>query len=132
MRLARKFGLRFRSLFRRSRVEEDLEDELQYHIQRQIAEYIAAGLSPKDARIAAVRSMEGFEQIKDECRDSRGTRGIENMLQDLRFAFRALRRTPVFACLAIATLAVCIGANTAIFTIVNTILFRPLDFPKQE
>src|SRR2546425_13009900 len=109
MRLARRFGLKFRSLFRRSRVEKDLEDELQYHIQCQIAEYIAAGLSPKKARIAAVRSMGGFEQIKNECRGSRGTRGIENKLQNLRFAFRTLPRTPGFACFAIATLAVWIG-----------------------
>ena len=132
MRLATKFSLRFRSVFQRSRVEEDLDDELQYHVQSQIAEQIAAGLSPEDARIAALRAMAGLELVKDKCRDTRGTRGMENMLQDFRFAFRTMRRTPGFTCLAVAALGLCIGTNTAIFTIVNTVLFRPLDFPQQE
>ena len=132
MRLATRFSLRFRSFFQRSRVEEDLDDELQFHVQSQIAEHIAAGLSPEDARIAALRAIAGLELVKDKCRDTRGTRGMENMLQDFRFAFRTMRRTPGFTCLAIAALGLCIGANTAIFTIVNTVLFRPLDFPQQE
>lgn len=106
MRLATKFSLRFRSFFQRSRVEADLNDELQYHIQCQIAEYIAAGLSPKNARIAALRAMAGLELVKDKCRDTRGTKGMENMLQDFRFAFRTMRRTPGFTCLAIAALGV--------------------------
>src|SRR5439155_5760289 len=90
------------------------------------------GLSAEDARIAARRAMAGLELVKDKCRDIRGTTGMDNMLQDFRFAFRTLRRTPAFTCLAVAALGLCIGANTAIFTIVNTVLFRPLDFPQQE
>ena len=86
MRLATKLRLRFRSFFQRSRVEEDLNDEIQHHIQCQIAEHIEAGLSPEDARIAARRAVGGLELLKDKCRDTRGTTGMENMLQDFRFA----------------------------------------------
>src|SRR5437016_5079390 len=88
--------LRLRSLFRRDAVEGELDEEMQYHIQRQIEENIARGMRPSDARYAALRTMGGLEQRKEEIRDVRGWRFIEDLLQDLRYSFRTLRHDPGF------------------------------------
>ncbi|MGA8596300.1 MAG: ABC transporter permease [Bryobacteraceae bacterium] len=132
MRWDRKLRLRFRSLFDRSRVEDDLDDELQDYLEREIERAIAAGSSPEEARRAAMRSLEGADRLKEACRDARGIRWIEDALKDLRFALRMLRGAPAFAVTVIAALALCIGANAAIFSVVDTVLFRPLPFPHQD
>src|ERR1700704_2092867 len=112
MRFIRKLRLLFRSLFLRSRVENDLTDELRDYIEREVEREIAAGASPEEARRSVKRAMQGGEQrLKEECRDARGTRWIEDGVKDLRFALRTLRRTPAFTVAVVAALAVCIGAN---------------------
>jgi predicted permease len=132
MRWFRKWRLRFRSLFDRSRVESDLEDELRDYVEREVDREIAAGASPQEARRLAFRSLNGAERVKEECRDARGVRWLEETIGDSRFAVRTLRKAPVFSLTVIAALALCIGFNTAIFSVVDTVLFRPLPFPDQD
>src|SRR6185437_10328879 len=132
MRRFRKWRLRFQSLFHRSRVESDLEDELRDYLDREMEREVAAGSSPEEARRRALSSLNGTERLKEECRDARGMRWLEDTLSDVRFAVRTLRKAPVFSVTVIAALAFCIGVNTAIFSVVDTVLFRPLPFPDQE
>jgi len=132
MRLLRKLRLRFRSIFLRSRAEADLSDELGDHLEREIEQAISDGASPADARRLALARLEGTERLKEECRDARGTRLLEDCALDFRFAVRTLRHSPAFAVTVISALALCIGANTAIFSVVDTALFRPLPFPEQD
>lgn len=126
------FRLRLRSLFVRSSVERDLDDELRFHLEKTIEQNIAAGMTPEDARFAARREFGNPELQKDECRDSRGTKVIEDLFEDLRYAARGLRRNPLLALAATATLALCIGANTTVFSLVNSILIRPLPYPGSD
>ncbi len=124
--------LRLRSLFRRHRVEADLEDEIRDHLERQIALEMSRGLSREDARYAALRAFGGVDQRKEECRDARRVNYIEHFLQDVRLAFRALARNPGFAAAAILTLTLGIGANVAVFTVVNGVLLRAMPFPDPD
>ncbi|MEP7384791.1 MAG: ABC transporter permease, partial [Gemmatimonadota bacterium] len=119
-------ALRLRSLFHRHDVERELDEELQYHIEAQTAEYIRSGMSPAAARTAALRALGGIEYQKEQARDTRGTRPLEEMWSDLIVAVRRLRRAPGFALAVILTLALGIGANTAMFTMLRGTLLRPL------
>src|SRR3954469_8775699 len=103
MRWMRQQRLRFQSLFHRSCLEEELEDELRDYIERETDRATATGWSPEEARTAAMRSLEGIQRLKEECRDARKTRWIEDGLRDLRFALRMMRRTPIFTFTVIAT-----------------------------
>src|SRR6266852_3258427 len=125
MRWYYKLPLRLRSIFHKNRADLDLSEELQFHLQNQIDEYVAQGMNPKEARHAALRSLGGIEQAKEECRDARKVNLIENFLQDVRFGLRMLRRSPGFSLLAILCLTLGIGANAAVFSWVEGILFRP-------
>ncbi len=125
MRWYYKLPLRLRSIFHKNRAELDLSEELQFHLQNQIDEYVAQGMNRKEARHAALRSLGGIEQAKEECRDARKVNLLENFLQDVRFGLRMLRRSPGFSLLAILCLTLGIGANAAVFSWIEGILFRP-------
>ena len=125
MRWQHKLRLRSRSLWRKSEVERELNDEMQFHLQAQVDENLALGMSPEDARLAALRSLGGSEQIKEQCRDARNVRFIEDFLHDLRFGFRMLWRSPGFSVMAILCLTLGIGANAAVFSWIEGVLLRP-------
>src|SRR5437879_13383022 len=116
---------RFRALFRRRRLEDDLDDELRSHLEMAIEINLRKGMSPADARREALRSFGGLEQTKEIYRDQRGLPMIETTLQDLRFGLRMLRRSPGFSILAILCLTLGIGANAAVFSWIEGIPFRP-------
>ncbi len=128
MRAFRKVRLRFRSLLRRGGVEEELEAELRFHLDRQVEENLASGMAPDEARRAALRAIGGLTQYQEECRDMRRVNFIENFARDLRFGLRAHGHSVGFAAIAIFTLALGIGANTAIFSVVRAALLRPLPY----
>src|SRR5438128_2264400 len=132
MRRIRVVLLRLRSLFRRSRVEDELDEELHYHLERQIEEHVARGLSPARARREALLAIGGLDQRKEECRDMRKTRVVEDLVRDLRYAVRALRRSPGFTAVIVASLALGIGANTAMFSAIDAVMLRLLPVRQPE
>lgn len=132
MRLASIFRLRLRSLFAGKKVERELEEELQYHVERQIEENIAAGMSVEDARHAALRAVGAIEQRKEECRDMRGLNWIDNATQDFRYAIRQLGKSPGFVCTAVFVLALGISAAVIVFGLVEAALIKPLPYREQS
>jgi len=128
MRVIAIFRHRLRSLFMRTLVEGELDEELRYHLEREMDENIAAGMSPEDARRAALRSIHGFEQRREECRDMRGLNLIENLRKDLAFATRQLQRNLGFTCTAIFVLALGMCGSVSIFAFVDAALIQPLPF----
>jgi putative ABC transport system permease protein len=125
MRWSTKLRLRLRSLLWRRRVEQELAEEFHYHFQRLVDEHVAAGGSPEEARMAARREMGGMEPRKEECRDARGLRLIDALRSDLRYSVRQLLKYPLFAASAVFTIAVGIGPNAMMATLVSAV-FRPL------
>jgi predicted permease len=124
--------LRLRSLFRRNRVEHELDDELRYHLEQQIQQNLAAGMSKQEARSAALRAFGGVEQAKEICRETRRFNFFEDFVQDIRYGLRILGRTPVLTSVVILSLALGIGANTAIFGLIDAVLIRLLPVQKPE
>ncbi len=132
MRLTSILRLRLRSLFVRNRVEEELDEELQYHLEREIAEGLDRGMPMDEARYAALRAVRDIQQRKEECRDMRRLNLMDNAAQDLRYAMRQLRNNPGFACTAIFVLALGISAAVTIFGFVDAGLIEPLPYRDQS
>jgi len=124
--------IRVRSLFRRRAVEVELNDELRFHLERQTGKYVALGMPRDEAARRARIELGGLEQMREECRHARGVRLAESLWQDAGYGLRLLRRSPVFTAVAILTLALGIGANTAIFTLLDALVLRNLPVPQPE
>jgi predicted permease len=132
MDLIRVILSRFLSLFRRRHLDGELEEELHAHIAFAAEEHMRRGMPERQARAAAMRSFGGVAQVKERYRNQRGMPMLEQMSWDVRFGFRQLRKSPGFAITAILTLALGVGANTAIFTLIDSILLQPLPFAQQD
>lgn len=127
-----KLPLRLRSLLRRSRVEQELREEFEYHLERKIEYLESQGMPEPEARNQAMRAMTGMEQQKEKCREARGVSWIEDLIADLRYALRTFRKRPSLALVITISLALGIGANTAIFSLINAVSLKMLPVREPE
>src|SRR5918992_257661 len=123
---------RLRAIFRRTAVERELDDELRFHAERQTQNYLKAGLTPEEAARRIRLEFGGLDQVKEACRAARGVGAWEEAVRNLRYACRTLVKRPGFAVVVTVTLALGIGANSAVFSAISAILLRPLPFPDAD
>ncbi len=126
VRLMHITPLRLRALFLRRQADAELDEELQFHLDLAVEQGLAQGLSVEDARYAALRSMQGLQQRKEECREARGVAFIENLMRDIIYAARVLRKSPIFTTTAVLSLTLGIGATTAIFQLLDAVRLQTL------
>lgn len=130
--MVRRLGHFFQSLFRRRRLEDDLDEELLSSFETMVEQFVARGMSPADARRAARLEFEGLEQVKEHVRDTLVGSGLRTFFQDIRYGWRGLYRRRSFAVIALITLSLGIGVNTAVFSIFYAVLMRPLPYRQPE
>ena len=127
-----KLWIRLRSLFRRGRFAKELDSEIQFHLDELIAENVGAGMNPEEAKYAAMRGFGNSTWLKEETREAWGWMWLQQIGQDIRYGFRVLSNKPGFTAVVIFTLALGIGANAAVFSVVNSVLLKPLNYPQAE
>ena len=130
--MIRRLAYLFENVFRHSRLEDELDEDLRSSFEMIVDQFIARGMSPREARRAARMEFEGLEQVKESVRDSLTGSSLQTLIQDARSAWRGLRRRPAFTLIAVAMLALGIGVNTAIFSIFHGVLLHPLPYNHPE